>query len=435
MAGIGGTGVSTIAAIIVMAARIDKLYAQSMNFTGLAQKNGAVTSQIRISKEKSLYTKSARLPNETANLLLGCDAVVSVSPSITRTLNNKKTKAIVNGRVEPLGVAGVHIGKVVDDQLLKKHLEIHIKSDNINFVDISSLAEALVGDTVSANIMMLGLAAQNGFLPIDITSIEKAIELNGVAINQNITAFKWGRLLAENPEQVFQAAGLFEINEKKESVQNYISNFSKVLELYQDRDYSEKYNNIVKKVLDKESKLFKNKIELPLTRKVALTLFRLMRYKDEYEVARLHTSGDFATQFLSNNKEAKLEYYLAPPLFSKIDKDTGHLQKRRFGSWMFKAFKILSNFKFLRGTKFDLFGYTAERKSERILAQKIMDTIIVFTKNLDQNNHKKILDFLEIPLSIKGYGHVKEKNMKLAETKWDKSLEKIIKSTSLKKSA
>ena len=318
---------------------------------------------------------------------------------------------------------------------MKKHLEIHIKSDNINFVDISSLAEALVGDTVSANIMMLGLAAQNGFLPIDISSIEKAIELNGVAINQNITAFRWGRLLAENPKQVFQAAGLFEKKVKKESVQNYISNFSKVLELYQDKDYSEKYNNIVKKVLDKESKLFKNKIELPLTRKVALTLFRLMRYKDEYEVARLHTSGDFAKQFLSNNKEAKLEYYLAPPLFSKIDKDTGHLQKRRFGSWMFKAFKILSNFKFLRGTKFDLFGYTAERKSERVLAQKITDTIVAITKNLDQSNHKKILDFLEIPLSIKGYGHVKEKNMKLAETKWDKSLEKIIKSTSLKKSA
>jgi indolepyruvate ferredoxin oxidoreductase len=205
--------------------------------------------------------------------------------------------------------------------------------------------------------------------------------------------------------------------------------------LYQDKDYSEKYNNIVKKVLDKESKLFKNKIELPLTRKVALTLFRLMRYKDEYEVARLHTSGDFAKQFLSNNKEAKLEYYLAPPLFSKIDKDTGHLQKRRFGSWMFKAFKILSNFKFLRGTKFDLFGYTAERKSERVLAQKIMNTIIAITENLDQNNHKRILDFLEIPLSIKGYGHVKEKNMKIAETKWDKSLEKIINSRNLKKSA
>ena len=435
MAGIGGTGVSTIAAIIVMAARLDKLYAQSMNFTGLAQKNGAVTSQIRISSNKSLYTKSARLPNETANLLLGCDAVVSVSPSITRTLNTKKTKAIVNGRVEPLGVAGVHIGKVVDDQLLKKHLEIHINSNNINFVDISSLAEALVGDTVSANIMMLGLAAQNGFLPIDISSIEKAIELNGVAINQNITAFRWGRLLAENPKQVFQAAGLFEKKEKKETVQDYIDNFSKILELYQDKVYANKFNDLVNKLFEKENKLFKDKIELPLTRKVALTLFRLMRYKDEYEVARLHTTGDFANQFLSNNKEAKLEYYLAPPLFSKIDKDTGHLQKRRFGSWMFNVFKILSNFKFLRGTKFDLFGYTAERKSERVLAQKIMNTIIAITENLDQNNHKRVLDFLEIPLSIKGYGHIKEKNMKIAETKWDTSLEKIIKSKDLKKSA
>ena len=168
MAGIGGTGISTIAAIIVMAARIDKLYAQSMNFTGLAQKNGAVTSQIRISNNKSLYNKSARLPNETADLLLGCDAVVSVSPSITRTLNPNKTIAIINGRVEPVGVAGVHIGTVVDDQLLKKHLEIHIEPEKVHFIDLSNLAEALVGDTVSANIMMLGIAAQKGYFPIEL---------------------------------------------------------------------------------------------------------------------------------------------------------------------------------------------------------------------------------------------------------------------------
>ena len=122
MAGIGGTGVSTVSAIMVMAARIDKKFAQSMNFTGLAQKNGAVTSQIRISKNKALYEKSARLPNESAHLLLGCDAVVSVSPSITRTFNPKITKALINGRVEPIGFAGVHTGTTVDDQLLKKHL-------------------------------------------------------------------------------------------------------------------------------------------------------------------------------------------------------------------------------------------------------------------------------------------------------------------------
>ena len=230
---------------------------------------------------------------------------------------------------------------------------------------------------------MLGLAAQSGFLPIEISSIEKAIELNGVAINQNITAFKWGRLLAESPKEVFQTAGLLEENQKKETIQSYVDNFYKVLELYQDKVYANKYNDIVSKVFEKETKLFKDKTEVPLTRKVALTLFRLMRYKDEYEVARLHTSGDFAKQFLSSNKDAKLEYYLAPPLFSKIDKNTGHLQKRRFGSWMFKAFKILSGLKFLRGTRFDLFGYTAERKSERALVKKTINTIIAVTKNLD----------------------------------------------------
>ena len=217
-----------------------------------------------------------------------------------------------------------------------------------------------------------------------------------------------------------------------------VSNNDKYLGYSLDTKGSEYYTIFIRdiknnKIITKETKLSNSNTELRLSRKVALTLFRIMRYKDEYEVARLHTSGDFAKQFLSNNKEAKLEYYLAPPLFSKIDKDTGHLQKRRFGSWMFKAFKILSNFKFLRGTKFDFFGYTAERKSERILAQKIMDTIIAFTKNLDQNNHKKILDFLEIPLSIKGYGHVKEKSMDKAELDWEPNFEKIIKNKTLKK--
>ena len=208
MAGIGGTGVSTVSAIIVMACRIENKWAQTMNFTGLAQKNGAVTSQIRISSRKNLYEKSARLPNKSADLLLGCDAVVSVSPLITRTLNLNKTKAVINGRVEPVGVSGVYTGTTVDDQLLKKHLENHLNSENIEFINMSDLAEKLVGDTVSANIMLLGYALQKGFLPISTHALEKAIKLNGVSIKQNLDAFNWGRLLVSNRSLVFKKAGL-----------------------------------------------------------------------------------------------------------------------------------------------------------------------------------------------------------------------------------
>ena len=158
-----------------------------------------------------------------------------------------------------------------------------------------------------------------------------------------------------------------------------------------------------------------------------------MRYKDEYEVARLHTSGDFAKQFLQENKNANLEYYLAPPLFSKTDKETGHLQKQKFGSWVFQAFKIISYFKFLRGTKFDIFGYTTERKKERALVKKTMNTIEQISEVIEEYNYKKIIEFLDIPLSIKGYGHIKEKNMNIAEAKWDQALEKLIKRNDLKK--
>ena len=158
-----------------------------------------------------------------------------------------------------------------------------------------------------------------------------------------------------------------------------------------------------------------------------------MRYKDEYEVGRLHTSGEFAKDFLQKNKNVKLEYYLAPPLFSKKDPETGHLIKQRFGPWVFQAFKILSSLKFLRNTKFDIFGYTTERKKERALVKKILHTINQISKNLNENNYEKFVDFLDIPLSIKGYGHVKEKNMINAENKWDKTLDKILVEKDLKK--
>ena len=433
MAGIGGTGISTVAAIIVMAARIDKLYAQSMNFTGLAQKNGAVTSQIRIGREKSLYNRSARLPNETADLLLGCDAVVSVSPSITRTLNPNKTIAIVNGRVEPVGVAGVHIGTVVDDSLLKKHLENHLAIENLQFIDISKLAEHLVGDTVYANIMMLGIAAQKNLIPIDINSIKKAIELNGVAIKQNLMALNWGRLLSEYPQDVFNSAKIEKIIDKEITINTYVDRFYKILEKFQDKKYADLFLSKVNKIMNLEENMGNFKKDLPLTRKIALSLFRIMRYKDEYEVARLHTSGEFAQNFLKQNQGEKLEFYLAPPLFSKKDPETGHLKKHRFGQWVFNIFKILSKFKFLRGSKFDVFGYTDERKRERQLVQKILYTVDQIYENLNENNHSQIIEFLEIPLSIKGYGHVKEKSMDKAELDWKTNFEKIINNKTLKK--
>jgi indolepyruvate ferredoxin oxidoreductase len=348
-------------------------------------------------------------------------------------LNPNKTIAIINGRVEPVGVAGVHIGTVVDDSLLKKHLENHLEAENIKFIDISNLAESLVGDTVSANIMMLGMAAQKGVIPIEINSLEKAIELNGVAIEQNQRAFNWGRLLSEYPEIVFKAALMDQEIAEEEPIDNYIKKFSKILEQYQDREYSKLFLSSVHKIVSEETKISYLRNELPLSRKVALTLFRMMRYKDEYEVARLHTSGEFAKSFLNKNKNVKLEYYLAPPLFSKKDPETGHLIKQRFGPWIFHTFKILSSLKFLRNTKFDIFGYTTERKKERAFVKKTLNTINKISDNLNENNYEKIINFLDIPLSIKGYGHVKEKNMIIAENKWDKTLDKILVQKDLKK--
>ena len=425
MAGIGGTGVSTVSAIIVMACRIENKWAQTMNFTGLAQKNGAVTSQIRISSKESLYEKSARLPNKSADLLLGCDAVVSVSPLITRTLNLKKTKAIINGRVEPVGVSGVYTGTTVDDQLLKKHLENHLNSQNIEFVNMSDLAEKLVGDTVSANIMLLGYALQKGFLPISSDALEKAIELNGVSIQQNLDAFNWGRLLVSNQSLVFKKAGLLIEKLSDDDPKVKITKFHNILSNYQDDEYARIYSETIEKLYVKEKALFKNKFNFNLTKSSALMLFRFMRYKDEYEVARLHTSGEFAKSFLNKNMKKNINFYLAPPLFNIRDKNTGHLKKIKFGSWMFSVFRLLSKLKFLRGTKFDFFGKTTERKKEVALAKKSLTTINTIINNLSKTNYNICEDLINNALQIRGYGHIKEKNIELHEENWNSFLKKI----------
>ena len=428
MAGIGGTGVSTVSAIMVMAARIDKKFAQSMNFTGLAQKNGAVTSQIRISKNKALYEKSARLPNESAHLLLGCDAVVSVSPSITRTFNPNITKAIINGRVEPIGVAGVHTGTTVDDQLLKKHLENHLDTNNLEFLDMSMLAEKLVGDTVSANIMMLGYASQKHVLPLSVSALEKAIELNGVSVEQNLKAFNWGRLLADKKITVFKIAGLIK-NEKSKidinDIKDKILKFRKILTEYQDNNLANQYESLIKKLYIKEKKLFGDRKNFELSRKASLMLFRFMRYKDEYEVARLHTQTSLSKDFLKNNKSFKIEFYLAPPIFNLKDKITGYPKKIKFGPWIIPLFKILSKFKFVRGSKFDIFGKTLERKKERELAEKAKLSIKCITENLFENNYKICEDLIDTSLKINGFGHVKDKKIAQYENVWEKLLLKI----------
>ena len=171
--------------------------------------------------------------------------------------------------------------------------------------------------------------------------------------------------------------------------------------------------------------MFKNKFDFSLTKNSALMLFRFMRYKDEYEVARLHTSGEFANSFLNKNMKKNINFYLAPPLLNIRDKNTGHLKKIKFGSWMFYVFKLLSKLKFLRGTKFDFFGQTNERKKEVALAEKSLLTIDIIIKNISRTNYNICEDLINATLNIKGYGHVKEKNIKIYEEKWNSFLRKL----------
>ena len=273
--------------------------------------------------------------------------------------------------------------------------------------------------------MLLGYALQKGFLPISNHALEKAIKLNGVSIQQNLDAFNWGRLLVSNRSLVFKKAGLLVEKLSDDDPKVKIKKFHNILSDYQDDKYAKKYLETIEKMYAKEKLLFKNKFDFSLTKNSALMLFRFMRYKDEYEVARLHTSGEFANSFLNKNMKKNINFYLAPPLLNIRDKNTGHLKKIKFGSWMFYVFKLLSKLKFLRGTKFDFFGQTNERKKEVALAEKSLLTIDIIIKNISRTNYNICEDLINAALNIKGYGHVKEKNIEIYEEKWNFFLRKI----------
>ena len=392
--GIGGTGVVTVAAILGMASRLEGKKFSALDMAGLAQKGGSVWSHMIIS-EPSQEINSPRIPIGDSDVLLGCDLVVSASKK-TREILSKDTFCVVNSKKQMTGDFARNSNLTFPYKNLLDELQVTVSKNNVFLQNFSKLAEDYIGDAIFGNIILLGYAFQKGLIPLTSKSIETAIEINGVSANKNIEAFCLGRNLALKKDQIKE--------EKYESqkLENFVKYRSNFLRDYQNQEYSNKYLNAIASLSDlKIDSANKEKIG----KVVAQNYFKLLSYKDEYEVARLHDSAEFKKSIEEQfEKGFKIKFNLAPAIF-------GNKQKYQFGSWMKLFFKVLKNLKFLRGTTFDIFGYTEERKTEKKLINIYEKDISYVINSFDSEKFDHFVEFLNWPDQIKGYGHVKSKSI------------------------
>jgi indolepyruvate ferredoxin oxidoreductase len=392
-----------------MAAHVDGKACSTLDFTGLSQKNGAVMSHVRIAPQADDLA-TVRIAPGGANLILGCDIVVATSATAISRAERGLTRAVVNADLQP--TASFVINPDIDFEMgaMRDALNQAVTPDHLDVLDATGLATALMGDSIATNAFMLGFAFQRGAIPLSLEAIQKAIELNGAAIEMNRMAFAWGRLAAHDLQRVVSAARFKSsaATPAKKTLDETIAFRAKFLADYQDEAYSKRYLAEVERVRSTEAKAAAGSTEL--TEAFAKGLFKLMAYKDEYEVARLYSDGEFAEALQGQfDGDPGLKVLLAPPLIARRDKVTGQLQKREFGPWIFRAFGVLAKLKGLRGTALDIFGYTAERKMERALPGEYSAMIF---RHLDGKlDLPRLVALARMPEVVRGYGHIKEANV------------------------
>lgn len=414
--GVGGTGVTTVGAMLGYAANLEGKGCSVLDQAGLAQKFGPVVSHIRIAaRQEDLF--AVRIAAGEAHLLLGCDLLVSSGPDAIAKLNSDKSHAVVNSQQTPTAEFTRNPDAEFPADAMMQTIVEAVGEAKTHFVQATDLATKLMGDSIASNLFMLGYAFQLGLIPLTSAAIEKAIELNGVAVNLNQQAFLWGRRAAFDLPGVQAAANpqAAPVQEPKDlSLEQRLASNAKTLGEYQNRAYGERYLALVHNVRDAESRLFPGE-HLALTEAVAFNAFKLLAYKDEYEVARLYSNGEFTRQLQAQFEgDYRLEFHLAPSWLAKRDPNSGAPRKRSFGPWMLKAFDVLAKFKFLRGTAFDPFGRSLERRQERELIDSYVADIELILSHLNAGNRHTALSLARLPERIRGYGHVKESAMKAA---------------------
>ena len=403
--GVGGTGVVTVGALIVMAAHLEGRGASVLDFTGFAQKFGPVLSFVRLAPSPEALHQ-VRIDQGQADALIGCDLVVSSSPKASGTYR-RGMRAVMNTAEMPTGdVVRLRDADLAHPRRLKA-IEAVIGSGNLAAIDANAAADTLLGDTVFANVMMLGFAWQSGLVPVSFEALDRAVELNGVAVDQNRRAFAWGRLAAADPAAFRSALG--RDDPAPETLDDVIARRVAFLTDYQDAAYAERFAARIARIRAAEARLG---TEI-LSDAVARSLFRLMAYKDEYEVARLHTETGFQDAIAREFEgEYRVVHHLAPPFLPGGLDARGRPKKRAFGPWIRRAFRVLARLKGLRGTAFDLFGYAAERREERALLAWFEGVVDTLVPRIGQAAPDDLLWIARAPMEIRGYGPVKDEAMR-----------------------
>jgi indolepyruvate ferredoxin oxidoreductase len=415
VAGVGGTGVITIGQLLGMAAHIEGKGIVTQDAAGLAQKGGATWSHVLIG-EKQQDIRTTRVSMAAADLIIGCDPIVAAGKETMLRMREGRTHVALNSHSTPTA-AFVRDGNWQNPaEACVAEIAKAVGVDGVGAFNADAAATKLLGDSIYTNPMMLGFAWQKGWIPLEHDALMRAIELNAVAVDNNKIAFAWGRRAAHDwasVEKLMTPAQVLQFK-KRETLDDLVKRRTAFLTDYQNAAYAATYQAFVHQVRDAETPLGKTL----LAESVARYLFKLMAYKDEYEVARLHSDTAFLDK-VSNMFEGdfKLNYHLAPPLLAKRN-DKGQLQKQQYGPSMLTGFRLLAKLKGLRGTALDVFGRSEERRTERLLIGEYRASIDEVLKGLSLETHALAVEIARLPEQIKGYGHVKDRNLVAARQQW-----------------
>jgi indolepyruvate ferredoxin oxidoreductase len=415
--GIGGTGVVTIGALLGMAAHLEGKGSSVLDMTGLAQKNGAVVSHVRIARAPELL-HATRIAAGEARLVLACDIVAGVGYEALAKMQKGVTRALVNtAKVMPAHFArDADLAFPLDS--MERDIAESVGPGDAEFLDATGLATTLMGDTIATNLFMVGYAYQRGLIPVSEAAIVKAIELNGTAVESNRESFTWGRRAAAFPDAVARharpASARPESHRLSSTLDEAIARRAEFLTAYQDAAYARRYTDLVARVRAAEASTVPG--ESALADAVARGYFKLLAIKDEYEVARLYAETDFARRVASQFEgDYTLRFHLAPPGVAGAEPATGVPVKRSYGPWMIKAFAVLARMRHHRGSLIDVFGRTAHRRRERALIGEYEAVVDEILARLALHNHALAVDLARVPDGIRGYGHVKERHIAAAK--------------------